>query len=203
MATVHGHQKIRMRGVLTWWMASLVTIGVVVGIVIAGTTTWMVNATGTDKFCATECHSMQWATYAYEQGPHYVNHAGVRASCVDCHIPFESGHPTPFQYIFGTLWTKGGEGARDVYEQMRGEISDKAKWDAEKPRLSAAVRAWFKQTNCATCQGCHKLDAFASSGASAFMADQAHSGLMKADKVDCLECHAEVAHRYSAAPDKP
>lgn len=186
-------------GAVSWKTAALIAVGISLGLAIAGTTTWMVNASSSSNFCATECHSMQWAAAAWESGPHYRNAVGVRASCADCHIPFESRPATPAQYIFGTLWTKGVDGIADVRAKIRGEISDKAKWDAEKPRLSAAVRAWFKRTNSATCQGCHKLDAFASTGASAFMAMEVHAGLIKADSVDCIACHSNVAHVYAPA----
>ena len=190
----------RARGASRLLVVSLVAIGVALGIVIAGTTTWMVNATSSVNFCATECHSMQWAARAYERGPHYSNAYGVRASCADCHIPYESRPATPFQYVFGTLWTKGLDGTEDVIAKLRGVIADRARWDAEKPRLAARVRAWFKQTNSATCQGCHKLGAFSGAGASSVMKMEVHSGAIKPDKVDCLECHSGVAHVYSPPP---
>jgi cytochrome c-type protein NapC len=191
-----------MRGRIGAWQALLVATGIAVGIVLAAGTTWMVNATGSVNFCATACHSMQWAAAAYEHGKHYVNSAGVRVSCVDCHIPYESRPATPFQYVFGTLWTKGVDGTRDVIAKMRGVIADKAKWDEQKPRLSAEVRAWFKQTSSETCQGCHKLDAFAKTGPSAFMAVEDHAGVFNADKIDCIKCHAGVAHDYGNAAGK-
>ena len=178
----------------------LIVLGAAIGIVIAGTTTWMVNATSSVNFCATECHSMQWAVAAYEQGPHFKNSFAVRASCADCHIPFESRPATPFQYVFGTLWTKGLDGTTDVIAKLRGTISDKAKWEEQRPRLATKVTDWFKATNFATCQGCHKLDAFKSTGPSAFMAAEVHAGLIKQDKVDCLECHHGVAHVWPALP---
>ena len=180
----------------------LILLGMLVGIALAGTTTWMVNASSSNNFCATECHSMQWAATAYQKGPHYRNEFGVRATCADCHIPFEDRPATPFQYVFGTLWTKGVDGTHDVIAKIRGTISDKAKWDEQKPRLSAEVRAWFKQTNSETCQGCHKLDAFAKTGPSAFMAMEEHAGLLKADKIDCIECHAGIAHAYGNVAGK-
>jgi nitrate/TMAO reductase-like tetraheme cytochrome c subunit len=182
-----------------WWVAAFVALGIVLGIVIAGTTTWMVNASSSSNFCATECHSMKWAAAAWEKSPHYRNPFGVRASCADCHIPFESRPATPFQYVFGTLWTKGLDGVQDVAAKLRGVIADEAEWNAEKPRLSAEVRAWFKQTHSATCQGCHKLDAFETTGPSAFMAMEVHAGLIKASTVYCLECHSGIAHVYPPA----
>jgi nitrate/TMAO reductase-like tetraheme cytochrome c subunit len=193
----------RMRGAIGLVGVLLLAVGVVVGIVVVGTTTWMVNATSSVNFCATECHSMQWAAAAYEHGKHYVNTAGVRATCADCHIPYEDRPATPFQYVFGTLWTKGVDGTEDVIAKIRGTIADKAKWDAQRPRLSAKVRAWFKATNSATCQGCHKLDAFAAAGPSAFMAMEVHQKLIKASTVDCIECHAGVAHDWTATTRAP
>ncbi len=140
---------------------------------------------------------MQWAVQAYQRGTHYANESGVRATCADCHIPFEDRPATPFQYVFGTLWTKGIDGSQDVAAKLRGTIADRARWEAEKPRLSAQVRAWFKQTGSATCQGCHKLDAFSGQGASAVMKLEVHSGALKAATADCLQCHPGVAHAYS------
>ncbi len=189
----------RQRGHVHWLIGCLIALGVGLGIVVAGTTAWMVNATSSVNFCATECHSMQWAAAAYERGKHYKNQAGVRATCADCHIPYESRPATPFQYVFGTLWTKGVDGTRDVIAKIRGVISDQAKWEAERPRLEAEVRTWFKATNSATCQGCHKLQAFANTGTSAFMAMEVHAGLLKADKIDCLQCHHGVAHVWAAS----
>ena len=123
----------------------------------------------------------------------------MRATCADCHIPYENRPATPFQYVFGTLWTKGVDGTRDVIAKIRGAISDRAKWEAERPHLEAEVRAWFRATNSATCQGCHKLQAFASTGTSAFMAMEVHAGLLKADKIDSLQCHHGVAHVWVAS----
>jgi nitrate/TMAO reductase-like tetraheme cytochrome c subunit len=177
----------------------LVLAGIVIGIAVAGTTTWMVNASSSNNFCATECHSMQWAVAAYRNGPHYQNEFGVRASCADCHIPFEDRPATPFQYVFGTLWTKGVDGTHDVIAKMRGAIADRERWDAEQPRLRAGVRAWFKRTGSATCRGCHKLEAFSGQGASAFMKAEVHSGALKADTADCLQCHPGIAHVYPAS----
>jgi len=179
--------------------AALIGLGVVVGVVAVAGTTWMVNATSSVNFCSTACHSMQWAAAAYERGPHYVNAVGVRASCGDCHIPFEDRPATPFQYVFGTLWTKGLDGTRDVYAKMRGTIADKTKWEAERPRLTASVESWLRATNFVTCHGCHNDSAFTAKGGSPFMAVEAHSKAGRAGKLDCLLCHQGFAHRYEAA----
>ena len=183
-----------IRGQFRWVFALLLALGIGLGIVVAGTTTWMVNATSTTNYCATSCHTMQWAAAGYESGPHFNNTHGVRATCSDCHIPFESEHATPFQYVFCTLCTKAISGTKDVIAEFRGVIDDQAKWEQERPRLSADVRAWLKETGSATCQGCHKLDAFASETTT-----EVHASLIKAEHVDCVECHTDVGHRFVTA----
>lgn len=182
------------RGV-TWMMFLLIVLGAAIGIVIAGATTWMVNATSSVDFCSTACHSMKWAAAAYERGPHFENSSGVRATCADCHIPFESRRATPAQYVFGTLWTEGVSSTRDVIAEIRGTIADKAKWDAERPRLDRNVKQWFKATNSETCRGCHNLDAFKKTSP----AHAIHAGAARQEKVDCLQCHGGIAHVWPAS----
>lgn len=187
--------RARQRG-MSWTMILPIVLGVAIGIAIAATTTWVVNATSSVDFCSTSCHSMNWAATSYEHGPHFKNPSGVRASCVDCHIPYESRPATPIQYVFGTLWTKGIDTATDTIAEVRGTIADQAKWDRERPRLEKNVKEWFKATNFETCKGCHKFDAFKETSP----AHGAHAGLVKQDKIDCLACHGGVAHVWPAIP---
>ncbi len=142
---------------------------------------------------------MQWAAAALGESPRYRNPLGVRAGCADRHIPCEDQPATPFQYVFGTLWTKGLDGARDVVAKLRGVISEEAKREAEKPRLTTEVRTWFKETHSATCQGCDKLNEIEKTGPSAFMAMEVHAGLIESSTVDGLECHSGIACVYSSA----
>ena len=176
-----------------WGIALLVALGIVIGIGVAGATTWMVNATSSENFCATACHSMQWAAAAYTRAPHYANPHGVRASCADCHIPFESRPATPFQFIFGTIWTKQVDGTHDAIAELRGTISTEEKWEARRPQLAADVEAWFRKTNYDTCKGCHRLDAGTGP------AVEIHASLVKAGPVDCVQCHADVGHKFEEA----
>lgn len=186
------------RGGFSWYVTLLLALGIALGIAIAGATTWMVNATSTENFCATACHSMQWVAAAYRRSPHFANPHGFRASCADCHIPFESRPATPFQFVFGTVWTKGLSGTHDTIAELRGTISTKEKWDARRPMLAAHVEAWFRQTNYETCRGCHSLAAATGS------AVNIHTRLLKAGKLDCVECHADVGHDFEeTAAAKP
>lgn len=67
---------------------------VLLGVALVALTNHAVNWSSSDNYCGTICHSMIWATAAYHQGPHYINSVGVRASCGECHIPYDSGHAT-------------------------------------------------------------------------------------------------------------
>jgi nitrate/TMAO reductase-like tetraheme cytochrome c subunit len=178
----------------------LIGAGLFAGVLAVASTTWMVNATSSPAFCASACHSMQWAYDSYKRSPHYDNDSGVRASCGDCHIPYDSRHANPIQYVFGTLWTKAVAGGSDAYHELLGTISSKEKWEQQRPRLTEQVHAWIKKTDSVTCQGCHDLQAY--SGAGNFMAIEEHAGLLKSATVDCTSCHDEaVGHVYESAPE--
>jgi nitrate/TMAO reductase-like tetraheme cytochrome c subunit len=180
-----------MRGALQWSVILLIALGIAVGIVGVGATTWMVNATSSENFCTTACHSMQRIAAAYKRSPHYANPHGVRASCADCHIPFENRPATPFQYIFSTMGTKAHDGIHDAIAELRGTISTEEKWDARRPQLATDVEAWFRRTKYETCKGCHRLDA--ATGSAADM----HAEMLKAGPLDCVQCHADVGHKFA------
>jgi len=165
-------------------------------------TVGVVRATSTPAFCAESCHSMQPAYESYRRSIHFDNRSGVRATCGDCHVPYESGHPTVLQYIAGTLWTKAIAGGSDIYHELLGKISTSEKWERERPRLTAQVQSWIRKTDSVSCQGCHDLRAY--SGPGNFMAIEAHAGMLKRSTVDCTSCHSkEVGHVYASAAPAP
>ena len=173
----------------------LVALGAVLGAGAVVVLTWSVTATSGNAFCATACHSMQWAAAAYERGPHFANALGVRASCADCHIAGEDRPSTPLEYVTGTLRTKGVAGIADMFHKLVGSIADRAKWEAQRAQLSTGVRAWIRETDSVTCQGCHDLAAFSARGSA--MAVAVHAGVLKTANVDCTSCHAKnVGHVY-------
>ena len=72
-----------------WSVLSLLVIGLVVGAGAVIATQVMVKVTGTNQFCGTACHSMQWVNAEYKASVHAVNRTGVTAGCHDCHIPHD------------------------------------------------------------------------------------------------------------------
>jgi len=91
----------------TLWIFSWVLGLVFLGVVLVALTNHAVNWSSSDKYCGTACHSMMWVTAAYHQSPHYINSVGVRASCGECHIPYDSGHATNRNGICQAAFVQG------------------------------------------------------------------------------------------------
>ena len=137
----------------------------------------------TDSFCGTTCHSMTWAATTYKRSPHFDNRVGVRATCGDCHIPYDSKHPTPMQYI-GLLLFKADRGVKDVWGELTKRIRTEEEWDKRRPQLAATVETFLNTHDSITCRGCHTLEAF--SGPRNAMTQLVHRGVITADTVECL-----------------
>ena len=163
----------------------------VLGVVAVALTNAFVNYTSTDSFCGTTCHSMTWATETYKRSPHFDNRFGVRVTCGDCHIPYDSNHPTPLQYV-GLLLFKADRGAKDVWGELTKRIRTEEAWKKRRPQLAATVETFLKTHDSITCRGCHTLEAF--SGPRNAMRQLVHRGVITADAVECLTCHAGVGH---------
>lgn len=176
-----------------WLIFWLLIIGVGVGVVGVGATTTMVHWSGSTEFCGTACHNMTWAKEAYQQGKHFKTASGVTAGCADCHIPYESTAPNPFQYV-AMLAYKAKAGARDAYHTALGTIGTEEKWEANRERLSKNVEEWMVGNQFMTCRGCHNLEKFA--GKDNPMVVELHSGILKQEGFNCLQCHEGVGHVY-------
>ena len=81
------------------WILMWGTIFGLSGVALVAMTNKAVIWSSSDAFCGKFCDSMTWASAAYQQGPHFINASGVRASCGECHIPYDSGHATATQYV--------------------------------------------------------------------------------------------------------
>jgi nitrate/TMAO reductase-like tetraheme cytochrome c subunit len=166
-----------------WSVLSLVVLGLLIGAVAVIGTQVMVAKTGTNEFCGTACHSMQWVYAEYKQSTHFANPSGVRPGCHDCHIP----HQYP-----EILWYKAQAGARDVLGEMRGVISSEEKF--KKARLGLAERVWaeFKANDSANCRTCHDFTPEVIATQSE-KAQTRHKNRIKDGKT-CIDCHTGVAH---------
>jgi cytochrome c-type protein NapC len=164
---------------------------VFLGVVAVALSNAFVNYTSTDSFCGMTCHSMMWAAQTYKRSPHFDNRVGVRATCGDCHIPYDANHPTPMQYI-GLLLFKADRGTKDVWGELTKPIRTEEAWEQRRPQLAATVETFLKTHDSVTCRGCHTFEAF--SGPRNAMMQLVHRDVIQADTVDCLQCHAGIGH---------
>jgi nitrate/TMAO reductase-like tetraheme cytochrome c subunit len=187
----------RRRGWVLLGFLGLVFI--VVGILLVALTESTVVWSSSDQFCGTTCHSMSWASDAYKRGPHYVNQVGVRASCGQCHIPYDSGHATPMEYV-KLLWFKADRGAKDFWSESRKTMATQEEWEKRRPVLRTTFENYLTSHNYVTCRGCHALDSFA--GPRSQMKVLVHNDVINAGAVDCLQCHGNLGHVYEQGKTK-
>jgi nitrate/TMAO reductase-like tetraheme cytochrome c subunit len=185
------------RGIL--WIFSSALVFAIVGIVLVALTNHVVNWSSSDRYCGTTCHSMTWANAAYQRGPHYTNNVGVRASCGECHIPYDSGHATALEYVQLLLF-KADRGAKDSWYEAKKSISTKEEWAKRRPALSKGFESYLARYNYITCRGCHSLSSFG--GARSHMKVVIHQGMVTADDYNCLQCHANIGHVYEQPAPK-
>jgi nitrate/TMAO reductase-like tetraheme cytochrome c subunit len=175
-------------GILSWALGF-----VLLGVVLVALTNHAVNWSSSDEYCGTACHSMIWVTAAYHQSPHYINSVGVRASCGECHIPYDSGHATATEYV-KLLSFKADRGVKDFWYEANKSIATKEEWEKRRPALSSSFQGYLTKHNYITCRGCHSLSSFG--GPRSHMKMVIHQGMVNADSYNCLECHANIGHVY-------
>ena len=176
-----------------FWIIVLGAIFTLGGVALVALTNKAVMWSSSNAFCGTVCHSMTWASLGYQQGPHFINASGVRASCGECHIPYESSHATATEYVKLLLF-KADRGAKDFWNESRKSIATKEEWEKRRPLLEADFENYLRAHNYITCRGCHALEAFG--GSRSHMKVVIHQMVLSGDDVDCLRCHRNIGHVY-------
>jgi nitrate/TMAO reductase-like tetraheme cytochrome c subunit len=173
-----------------WSVFALVFAGLVVGATFVIGTQVALAVTGTDEFCGTTCHSHEKFVYPeHKLSPHYANRVGVRAMCVDCHVP----HSYPAK-----LFVKAEKGMTDAFAELRGTIATQEKFEKERWRLANHVWDEMRANNSANCRSCHDPAAWDSKKQSED-AVKMHKKFA-AGKATCIDCHTGVAHKEPEEP---
>jgi nitrate/TMAO reductase-like tetraheme cytochrome c subunit len=169
-----------------WSVAVLVALGIVISAIAVIGTQVMVHVTGTDEFCGTACHSMQWVANEHRESLHGATRTGMRATCHDCHIP--RNYPE-------LLWYKAVAGTKDVIGEIRGVISNEEKFKQERMHMAGLVWAEYRANDSRACRGCHQFsqDVLAKQQE---MVQVIHAPVLEG-KATCIDCHKGVGH---AAP---
>jgi cytochrome c-type protein NapC len=146
--------------------------------------------TGTEQFCAQNCHEMaNNNTREYKDTIHDKNRTGVRATCADCHVPHA---PVPLYVAkFGALndlWSHHVTHAVDTPE----------KFDAQRAHMAERIWTYMKGNDSRECRHCHneaKMDPEKQSDIA-----KARHIKAKKEKLTCVDCHYGIAHKV---PDGP
>ena len=187
-----GRPKRGFWGVIQWIFLWGTIFGLT-GVALVAMTNKAVIWSSSDSFCGTLCPTMTWSSAAHHQGPHFINASGVRASCGQCHIPYDSSHATATEYVKLLLF-KTDRGAKDFWYESRKTIATKEEWEKQRPQLRTEFENYTKAHNYITCRGCHSLEAFG--GPRSRMKALIHKDLIKANTFDCFQCHQDVGHVY-------
>ncbi|MFZ2509428.1 MAG: NapC/NirT family cytochrome c [Steroidobacteraceae bacterium] len=171
-----------------WRLPSLIVGTLLFGAGILAVSAFSVTLawTNTESFCIS-CHEME--AFVYEEfldTVHDRNSGGVRATCIDCHVPVE----------FGPKLLKKIIASKDVYHHLIGTLDTREKFQARRLHMAETVWSYMKATDSRECRGCHvaeKMDFDAQNGRAA----RKHEQMATSGKT-CIDCHKGVAH---ALPD--
>lgn len=161
---------------------TMMTAGLVTGVIFWGGFNWAVEATNTERFCIS-CHEMYDNVYQeYKETIHYTNRTGVRAVCTDCHVPKE-WTPKMIRKVMAT---------RELYGKLIGTIDTREKFEAK--RITLARREWkrMKRNDSLECRNCHSLESMAPELQKQRARKQHEMALRDGDT--CIDCHKGIAH---------
>ena len=163
-------------------LGTLLTGGVVAGIMFWGGFNWAMEMTNTEGFCIS-CHEMKDNVYAeYRNTIHYQNRTGVRATCPDCHVPKEWGHKM----------IRKIQASNEVLHKILGTIDTPEKFNAKRAELAQHEWDRMKRTDSRECRNCHHFNAMDYAEQNTRSA-AAHQAAFTEGKT-CIDCHKGIAH---------
>ena len=161
---------------------TMMTAGLVTGVIFWGGFNMAVEATNTEKFCIS-CHEMRDNVYAeYKETIHYTNRTGVRAVCTDCHVPKE-WTPKMIRKVKAT---------RELYGKVTGSIDTREKFLEKRIHLARREWARMKGNDSLECRNCHSLASMDSSKQKQRARKQHELAAKYGDT--CIDCHKGIAH---------
>lgn len=168
---------LKRRSVIT-----VLSMGLVLGIIFWGGFNTAMEATNTEEFCLS-CHEMKDNVYPeYQSTIHYSNRTGVRATCSDCHVPKDWTHKI----------VRKIQASRELYHKMLGTIDTREKFESK--RLQLASREWrrMKKTDSLECRNCHSFESMDYTMQSRRASPQHIAGFDEGKT--CIDCHKGIAH---------
>jgi nitrate/TMAO reductase-like tetraheme cytochrome c subunit len=133
----------------------------------------------TSTYCGTTCHEEEEAYRSWQQTTHSVNENGLRAECIDCHLPSKDKY-------FTHILAKAYAGGRAFYGHYFGNG-----YNEEKNREEV-----LRNISNEPCLRCH-VDLLAKP--SSDEAKEAHTVTLKpsdpSEQTKCIDCHEDVGHQ--------
>ena len=171
-------------------LGTLLSSGVVAGVILWGGFNWAMEMTNTETFCIS-CHEMKDNVYGeYRATAHYTNGSGVRASCPDCHVPKEWGHKV-VRKIYAS---------KELYHHFLGSVSTPEKFEAKRLKLATNEWARMKRTDSRECRNCYDFN-FMDYASQEPRASTIHQAALTAGQT-CIDCHQGIAHRLPPNADE-
>lgn len=157
------------------------------GAVALGTGNYVLHKTSETEFCYA-CHSHDaFIRPEYEASSHFINAAGVRAACADCHLPHDNW--------FELVWTKAVV-SLDIIPEMMGKIDTAEKYEAHRAEMAESVWREFKANDSRFCRSCHSIAAMDLEAQGRTTARR-HSQAEKRGET-CIDCHYGIVHKEPA-----
>ncbi|MBK1695795.1 NapC/NirT family cytochrome c [Rhodovibrio salinarum] len=165
-------------------VVGLLAAGGLAGLLVAGGGAVAVHQTNKTEFC-TSCHVYDQFAANFRQSTHGTNPVGVRADCVDCHVPDNN--------LVNMLWTKARSGAQAYWAYYIEGIDTPEEFAEVRPELQEEVHAWFKSHDSQTCRSCHSVEAMQLDQQPP-AARASHQSLSAGSGMTCVDCHVGVPH---------
>jgi nitrate/TMAO reductase-like tetraheme cytochrome c subunit len=154
------------------------------GAIALGTTNYVLHATSSTEFCYA-CHSHDmFIKPEYEASSHFINTAGVRAGCSDCHLPHDNW--------FELVWTKTVV-SLDIIPEMMGKLDTAEKYEAHRAEMAESVWRQFKDNDSKFCRSCHDINAM-DLDAQGRSTARRHSSAADNGET-CIDCHYGIVHQ--------
>ena len=158
-----------------------------VGAVGLGSLNWVVHETSSTQFCLA-CHShQQFIRPEYEASSHFKNEVGVRAACVNCHLPEDNW--------FDLMYTKVLVSS-DLVREFAGVISTREKFEARRGEMAQKVWGQMLANDSRFCRSCHSFQAMDLTAQGSLPA-RMHATAIKSGET-CINCHRGIVHALPA-----
>jgi cytochrome c-type protein NapC len=166
-----------------WSLGTLLSVGVVAGIVASVGFEATMQATNTEDFCANACHEMtDNVAREFVGTSHDFNHSGVRTTCSDCHVP-RPFIPKMIRKVKASL---------ELYHHILGTLDTPEKFENHRLRMANNVWREMHGNDSRECRNCHTVAKMAFDQQH-IKAAEFHQNAFKEGKT-CIDCHKGIAH---------